>query len=245
MNEAFVALSSVVFRIVYEDGEGEITERLISLKRIEERPLATYLIGFCQLAKAARAFRTDRIQSLTDMRTGEIVDGDVTNWIRAMHNDLFDSAPSARPSVGRRKDIRRLIDDPKEIVEGWKFGAPMPAFAKCFDYALTPRVEPISDARGRKILGDDGKPKKHTVLRWTEGIPPKLDFAQGEVFYSPAATRALAWGDDTSKVVIQIESRDNDRVSIIIFHMPDGEITAKESRIVTQNRLVEILRHGL
>lgn len=57
--------------IRYCDIEGNASNRWVRIYRIESRPNADYLVGHCELRKATRSFRIDRIVEIAD-KDGEL-----------------------------------------------------------------------------------------------------------------------------------------------------------------------------
>lgn len=61
------------YLIEYVDIEGVITTREVKAKRIERRGEHLYLVSYCLSARAPRTFRVDRVRSMVDADTGEIL----------------------------------------------------------------------------------------------------------------------------------------------------------------------------
>jgi hypothetical protein len=59
--------------IHYTDGNGKKTERRISTKEFDQNLEGGLLIAHCHLRGATRTFRFDRINSCTDVTTGELI----------------------------------------------------------------------------------------------------------------------------------------------------------------------------
>jgi predicted DNA-binding transcriptional regulator YafY len=55
--------------IEYADAAGNKTERIVKVSRVD----SAYLQGFCKMRRGGRTFRIDRIISLADLSTGEIL----------------------------------------------------------------------------------------------------------------------------------------------------------------------------
>lgn len=63
------------YLIEYEDADGEITSRIITINKIYHHNSFTYIDADCQLRRETRTFRLDRIIGyITDIKTGEILD---------------------------------------------------------------------------------------------------------------------------------------------------------------------------
>lgn len=60
-------------RVVYRDGEGAISERVIDVRAFEPVGAAGLVIGRCHLRNASRTFRFDRMVQVVDDDTGEII----------------------------------------------------------------------------------------------------------------------------------------------------------------------------
>lgn len=60
-------------RIVYRDGDGNLSERVVDVKAFEPRGADGMLIGRCHLRNASRTFRFDRMVRVVDEDTGEII----------------------------------------------------------------------------------------------------------------------------------------------------------------------------
>ena len=64
-----------VFHLTYEDAGGLLSERVVTIRRIEKRGAGSfYLHGFCHLREAARCFAVERIAEGYDITTGELFD---------------------------------------------------------------------------------------------------------------------------------------------------------------------------
>lgn len=72
---------SKAYTLQYTDSDGELSERKILLQKVlgSERSngelFVKYVQGYCYLRQEDRTFKIDRIQSLTDSETGEIIEG--------------------------------------------------------------------------------------------------------------------------------------------------------------------------
>lgn len=63
-----------VFHLTYEDAGGFLSERVVTVRRIERRATGLYLHAFCHLALAPRCFVVERILEIYDVSTGEAHD---------------------------------------------------------------------------------------------------------------------------------------------------------------------------
>jgi hypothetical protein len=61
------------FWMTYEDAAGDESERGITIRRVQSKNDVAYVDAWCHLRGALRSFRADRIVSLADARTGEVL----------------------------------------------------------------------------------------------------------------------------------------------------------------------------
>lgn len=61
-----------VFHLTYEDSGGQVSERVVTVRRIERKLSGFYLHGFCHLRRATRCFAVDRVVECFDITTGEL-----------------------------------------------------------------------------------------------------------------------------------------------------------------------------
>lgn len=66
-------LDGVTVGLIYVDAKGDSSTRLVSLKQLWRGDVSSYVTGYCYLRSAMRQFRIDRIQSVVDPETGEIL----------------------------------------------------------------------------------------------------------------------------------------------------------------------------
>lgn len=80
------------FTLDYADVAGERTQRVVDVKNLEIYGEQLYLNAFCHLRRDMRMFRCDRIASLIDQTTGEVIEGsDVEGWlVGKAHTDSRD-----------------------------------------------------------------------------------------------------------------------------------------------------------
>ncbi|WP_335898885.1 hypothetical protein [Klebsiella variicola] len=64
---------SASIMISYEDSLGALTERIVDVRKYNHHN--EYFWGFCHLRKENRTFRIDRVKSVVDVETGEIISG--------------------------------------------------------------------------------------------------------------------------------------------------------------------------
>lgn len=61
-----------VFHLQYEDGGGSVSQRVVTVYRIDRRIGGWYVYGHCHLRGALRCFSVDRISEGFDVTTGEV-----------------------------------------------------------------------------------------------------------------------------------------------------------------------------
>lgn len=66
-------IDGLALAIEYQDPVGAVSTRVISCRSVNPRPPG-FLRAYCHLRDEYRTFRIDRIRSITDMETGEIID---------------------------------------------------------------------------------------------------------------------------------------------------------------------------
>ncbi len=64
---------SAHLQIDYTDGDGKSTTRSVKVKKFDEMLSGGMVIGFCELRRATRTFRIDRISECMDLETGESI----------------------------------------------------------------------------------------------------------------------------------------------------------------------------
>ncbi len=64
---------AMLAHLTYRAASDELTERTVLITRVTRRSGVLYLGGHCHLRDAPRSFRADRIETLANGRTGEIV----------------------------------------------------------------------------------------------------------------------------------------------------------------------------
>lgn len=69
-----VEVAPSVFHLTYEDRGGYISERVVTIRRIERRTGGFYLHGLCHLRKEPRCFAAERVLEGFDVTTGEVFD---------------------------------------------------------------------------------------------------------------------------------------------------------------------------
>lgn len=62
----------IVFHLVYEDAAGNVSQRIVTVRKIEPGRSGPLLLCFCHLRNRARRFALDRVIEVFDVSTGEI-----------------------------------------------------------------------------------------------------------------------------------------------------------------------------
>lgn len=62
----------IVFHLVYEDAAGNVSQRIVTVRKIETGRSGPLLLCFCHLRKRARRFALERVIEVFDVSTGEI-----------------------------------------------------------------------------------------------------------------------------------------------------------------------------
>jgi WYL domain len=102
----------MVFHVSYRDSAGDISERLVLVQRIYDRGGNLYISGECQLRQAYRAFRVDRIETLANGRTGEVI-----RWPAPFLRGIAGLAerrsldPHGPESIAARSPNRKALDE--------------------------------------------------------------------------------------------------------------------------------------
>src|SRR5437868_13892199 len=96
------ALAGMRVGIAYKDERGLRSKRVIRLRRLDAGEYASYLRAFCELRKDERTFRLDRIDTLYDPSTGEIL-GDPDKFFSPyIEKSLLEEERTAEKSRFRR-----------------------------------------------------------------------------------------------------------------------------------------------
>jgi len=78
-----------LLQIKYRDGNGQDTERVVTVRQFDNHYLGGMIIGHCHLRNATRTFRFDRIIECFDRKTGEFIT-DVGFFLQK----IYESSPS-------------------------------------------------------------------------------------------------------------------------------------------------------
>ncbi len=62
----------IVFHLVYEDAAGNVSQRIVTVRKIETARSGPMLLCFCHLRLRARRFSLDRVLEVFDVSTGEV-----------------------------------------------------------------------------------------------------------------------------------------------------------------------------
>lgn len=62
----------IVFHIVYEDTAGSVSQRIVTVRKVEISRTGHMLLCFCHLRQRVRRFALDRVQEVFDASTGEV-----------------------------------------------------------------------------------------------------------------------------------------------------------------------------
>lgn len=72
--------------LLYRDASGNTTKRQVLVKECDVANQNGYLIGFCEMRKAIRTFRIDRVAKAVDMETGEIIKS-LPRWAESRYKE--------------------------------------------------------------------------------------------------------------------------------------------------------------
>jgi len=62
----------IVFHLVYEDAAGNVSQRIVTVRKVEASRSGDTLLCFCHLRRRARRFALDRVLEVFDVSTGEV-----------------------------------------------------------------------------------------------------------------------------------------------------------------------------
>lgn len=62
----------IVFHLVYEDAAGNVSQRIVTVRKVEASRAGHTLLCFCHLRRRARRFALDRVLEVFDVSTGEV-----------------------------------------------------------------------------------------------------------------------------------------------------------------------------
>lgn len=78
-----------LLHLEYIDRDGQITMRDVDVQMFNDYEYGGILAGFCHLRGAFRSFRYDRIQSCTDLKTGEVIE-DIKKYLNNQYKGTPD-----------------------------------------------------------------------------------------------------------------------------------------------------------
>lgn len=67
-----VDTAPIVFHLVYEDTAGNVSQRIVTVRKVEASRAGHTLLCFCHLRRRARRFALDRVLEVFDVSTGEV-----------------------------------------------------------------------------------------------------------------------------------------------------------------------------
>ena len=93
-------------RIVYRDGEGELSERVVDVQAFESSGAAGLVIGHCHMRNARRTFRFDRMVRVVDEDTGEVIPD-----LQAALNAEWEASPEPVLDAlyAKHRDVLRML----------------------------------------------------------------------------------------------------------------------------------------
>lgn len=96
-----------VFHLTYVDSKGEVSQRVVTIRRIEPREDHFRLHCLCHLRGAPRVFATDRIEEVYDGLTGE-VHGDATRFF-GQHPLFMDPREPEQVAIATCRDEINIL----------------------------------------------------------------------------------------------------------------------------------------
>jgi hypothetical protein len=104
------SISGLAILVEYKNAKGEISDRVITCKRLDDHAGIKYVYAFCHSRKAARQFRIDRIVEVFDHRTGESLNP-VEDFFSSFTPDNVQKSPVGFGlSVRKRADFLALLN---------------------------------------------------------------------------------------------------------------------------------------
>ncbi len=164
---SLASISGVAFVVEYCDARGFMSTRTLRCLAINPHHPAT-LTAYCHVRERVQSFRIDRIISVIDLRSGNILSGDGHMALLAPHLPESESRPDLQPLFALQRTTRngvfallqlamgdgRLNDVAREIVLGYVSGeaaasaCPMPAagLVELWIDNLAPPLEAVAAA---------------------------------------------------------------------------------------------------
>ncbi|WP_324075897.1 MAG: WYL domain-containing protein [Erythrobacter sp.] len=96
--------------IEYLDAKGNVSQRLITCRKISVRAGKDYLNAYCHHRKSPRSFRIDRITDIFDATTGESLSPAQAFFANFQPDETSSSGLSWGLSVGRRADLIAMLN---------------------------------------------------------------------------------------------------------------------------------------
>lgn len=76
------ASAPLIYHFTYEDAEGRISTRIVTLRRIEPAPERMSLVCWCHTTESIRMFLADRVREVFCVVTGEVFDDPTTYFLQ-------------------------------------------------------------------------------------------------------------------------------------------------------------------
>lgn len=203
------------------------SRREVILTQVDEYETAdrTYRVSLrCREVNGGRNlkdFLSNRVLGLVDLDTGECIE-DIPAYLTALLQEAGGQLPRFWPRPENQPIRTTSIDvafGANGFAVGWAFGVHA-SFRSALD------IDCVIDPKSRRRI-------------WTQGIPPRYSFEQGDLFHSPAP-----WSSET-RHSIQVKAVNDQEITISVMSVQDQRVTASQEVVATQNVLVELLKNGL
>lgn len=203
------------------------SRREVVLAQVDEYETAdrTYRVSLrCREVDGGRNlkdFLSNRVLGLVDLDTGECVE-DIPAYLTALLQEAGGQQPRFWPRPENDPIRTTTIDvtfGGKDFAVGWAFGVHA-SFRSALD------IDCVIDPKSRRRT-------------WTQGIPPRYSFEQGDLFHSPAP-----WGPET-RHSIQVKAVNDQEVTICVMSVEDQRVKTSQEVVTTQNALVDLLKNGV
>lgn len=185
----------------------------------------TYRVSLgCRAADGGRYlkdFLSNRVLGLVDLDTGECVE-DIAAYLTALLQEAGGQLPRFWPRPENQPIRTTSIDvafGANSLAVGWVFGVHS-SFRSALD------IECTVDPKSRRGV-------------WTQGLPPRYSFEEGDLFHSPAP-----WGPKT-RHSIQVKAVNDQELTISIMIVQDQRVMTSCEMVTTQKMLVDLLKNGL
>ncbi len=80
---------NAVLKLNYTDGNGQKSERMVTVREFSPGYMGGFILGYCHLRNGTRTFRVDRIQSCTDLDSGELIT-DIKTYLKSIYDQSTD-----------------------------------------------------------------------------------------------------------------------------------------------------------